>query len=102
MSEGIFVTAATESSIIEAALKDMLYQEHIVLARGRCGVILNGVWEGKRAATKLWNGEQDIELDSLRTEIDVYRFIEDCNPSLLGVSVPRLLLGWNKRNGDVV
>lgn len=103
MSEGSFVTGATESSIIESAVKDLLYTKHSVLARGKCGVVLDGTWEGRRAAIKLWNGEDNDELNSLRREIRVYRLIQDNNPSIiLDSAVPRLLLGWNKKNGDVV
>lgn len=97
-SEGSDVTQEKNK---EDELLEMLdVGRELFVTEGASGMVMAMQVNGEKLATKHWNGATSEGLNSLRREIEVYRYIEDHAPSLLGSSVPSLWLAVDRIHSD--
>ena len=83
-------------SAMDERLKEMFATTGEVLGVGASGVIVQGVWDGKKVAIKMWNGHNRNGFLSIRREIRVYERLREKCPYLLGRAVPGYVLGWDR------
>ena len=84
-------------SSIDERFKKMFATTEEVLGVGATGVLVRGVWEGKKVAIKMWNGHSRDGFLSIRREIRIYDRLREKCPYLLGCAVPGYFLGWDRR-----
>ena len=83
-------------SAMDERLKEMFATTGELLGVGASGVIVQGVWDEKKVAIKMWNGHCRNGFLSIRKEIHVYERLREKCPHLLGRAVPGYFLGWDR------
>lgn len=91
-----------KESHLDDALMELFRNNKGVLAEGGSSSVLDGVWDERRVAVKLWNQHHEEGRETLRNEIVIYRFLQQECPFVLGSAVPMLILAWDNPECDSI